>query len=449
MGRAVPGFAIVRDERELDLPAGRSQQRFTDVAAFIDPTTVNFVSLTDPSTRVLEQSFQFDLVNSRKLIEKYIGRLVTVERMQGGQLSTTSGTLLSASDGLVLRAADGTISSLKDHSAIRFTELPGGLITKPTLEWTLNSARAGKHRTRVSYETGGITWWSDYNLVFKPGRDANSGTLDLSAWVSIVNLSGASYRDARLKLVAGDVQRTAPQNRLRSIATAAMVTSETDEAGFSEKSFSEYHLYTLGRRTDLPDNSTRQIELFEQVRQIPARKSLVYRSTEVGFGGLFLDRDFGASSSRAVDVFLEFKNDRSNGLGVPLPAGRIRVSQLDEADGSLEFIGEDRIDHTPRDERVRIKLGAAFDVVGERRQVDFAIDSRARWLEEEIELTVRNRKNEAVEVMIVEPLFRTAQWKIIKQSQESTKLDARQIQFVAKLSKDGETTVRYRVRYTW
>jgi len=449
IGRAVPGFAIVRDERELDLPAGRSQQRFSDVAAFIDPTTVNFVSLTDPATRVLEQSFQFDLVNSQKLIERNIGRSVTIERVQGGQISTTTGILLSASDGLVLRTADGTISSLKDHSAIRFTELPGGLITRPTLEWILSSPRAGKHRTRVTYETGGITWWSDYNLVFKPGRDANSGTLDLSTWVSIVNFSGASYREVRLKLVAGDVQRTAPQNRPRSVAGATMVSSVPDEAGFSEKSFSEYHLYTLGRNTDLPDNSTRQIELFDQVRQIPAKKLLIYRSSEAGFGGLFLDRDFGASSSRSVDVFLEFHNDRANGLGIPLPAGRIRVSQLDEADGSLEFIGEDRIDHTPRDERVRIKLGTAFDVVGERRQVDFAIDSRARWLEEEVELTVRNRKDEAAEVTLVESLFRTAQWTLIKQSQESTKLDARQVQFVTKLPKNGTAVVHYRIRYTW
>ncbi|MFM7396424.1 MAG: DUF4139 domain-containing protein [Gammaproteobacteria bacterium] len=449
MGRAVPGFAIVRDERELDLPIGRSQQRFSDVAAFIDPTTVSFVSLTDPSTRVLEQSFQFDLVNSRKLIERNIGRSVTVERVQGGQVSTTTGTLLSASDGLVLRTADGSISSLKDHSAIRFTELPGGLITRPTLEWMINSQRAGKHRTRVTYETGGITWWSDYNLVFKPGRDANSGTLDLSAWVSIVNLSGASFRDARLKLVAGDLQRAAPQNRLRAAPAVAMIAEAANDAGFSEKAFSEYHLYTLGRRTDLPDNSTRQIELFEQVRQIPAKKLLVYRSSEGGFGGEILDREFGATSSRSVDVFLEFRNDRTNGLGVPLPAGRIRVSQLDEADGSLELIGEDRIDHTPRDERLRIKLGTAFDIVGERRQVDFAIDTRARWLEEEIELTIRNRKDEPAEVTIVESLFRTGRWKIVRQSQESTKLDARQIQFVAKLPKDGEAVVRYRVRYTW
>ncbi|MEY3338731.1 MAG: hypothetical protein RL245_1723, partial [Pseudomonadota bacterium] len=235
-----------------------------------------------------------------------------------------------------------------------------------------------------------------------------------------------------------------------SVAAVAMVAGADSDAGFSQKSFSEYHLYTLGRRTDLPDNSTRQLELFEQVKQIPAKKLLVYRGSEVGFGGVILDRDFGTTSgSRSVDVFLEFQNNRANGLGIPLPAGRIRVSQLDDADGSLEFIGEDRIDHTPREERVRIKLGTAFDIVGERRQVDYAIDMRARWLEEEVEITVRNRKNEAAEVLIVESLVRTGQWKMLKQSQESTKLDARQIQFVTKLPKDGETVVRYRVRYTW
>lgn len=449
LGSTVPGFAIVRDERELELPTGRSLQRFSDVAAFIDPTTVNFVSLTDPSTRVLEQSFQFDLVNSQKLIERHIGRPVTVERVQGGQVNTISGTLLSASDGLVLRAADGSVSTLRDHSSIRFSELPGGLIAKPTLEWVLNTARAGKHRTRVSYETGGITWWADYNLVFKPGKDANTGSLDVAAWVSIVNLSGASFRDTRLKLVAGDVQR-ASMNRLRSAAALPLaVESVTAEAGFTEKAFSEYHLYTLGRRTDLPDNSTRQIELFEQVREVPAKKLLVYRGAEAGFGGMFLEREFGTSAARSVDVFLEFRNDRAFGLGVPLPSGRIRVSQLDGADGSLEFIGEDRIDHTPRDEPVRIKLGTAFDVVGERRQVDFAIDTRARWLEEEIELKIRNRKEEPAEVTIIEPMFRTGQWKVLRQSQEFTRLDARQIQFVARLPKDGEAVVRYRVRYTW
>lgn len=449
-GSAVPGFAIVREERELELPAGRSQQRFVDVAAYIDPTTVTFASLTEPATRVLEQSFQFDLVNSRKLLLRYLGRPVAVERVQGSQVSTLSGTLLSASDGLVLRTADGTVTALRDHAAIRFPELPGGLITQPTLEWLLNSPRAGKQRTRVSYETGGITWWADYNLVFKPGKDANSGLLDLSAWVSIVNLSGASYRETRLKLVAGDVQRTAQLRPMLRRAEAVMLTGSAEEPGFAEKAFAEFHLYTLGRRTDLPDNSTRQLELFDQVRQIPARKLLVYRGLAASFGGgPMLERDYGLAGNTKVDVHLEFRNDKSLGLGVPLPAGRIRVSQLDDADGSLEFIGEDRIGHTARDELVRVRLGTAFDVVGERRQIDFAVDTRARWLEEEIEVRVRNRKSEPVDVTVAEPMFRSGQWKILRHSQDYTKVDAQGIQFATRLAAGGESVIRYRVRYSW
>ncbi|NBR18163.1 MAG: DUF4139 domain-containing protein [Gammaproteobacteria bacterium] len=412
-GASVPGFAIVRDERELDLPAGRSQQRFSDVAAYIDPTTVNFVSLTDPSTRVLEQSFQFDLVNSRKLLARYVGRPVTVERVQGGQVSTLAGTLLAAGDGLVLRANDGTVSTLREYAAIRFPELPGGLITQPTLEWLLNSPRGGKQRTRVSYETGGISWWADYNLVFKPGRDANDGTLDLSAWVSIINLSGVSFRDSRLKLVAGDVRRAPPADARGTLRQMeVMATSAPDaDAGFSEQAFSEFHLYTLGRRTDLPDNSTRQIELFDQVKQVPARKRLVYRALDAGgfYGSPALEREFGDSSSRKVAVLLEFRNDKSLGLGVPLPAGRIR----------------------------------------ERKQVDFAVDTRARWLEEEIEVKLRNRKDEAVEVQVIEPMFRSGEWKMLRETQAHAKLDARQIQYAVRLAKNGEAVLRYRVRYSW
>ncbi|MBU6377175.1 MAG: DUF4139 domain-containing protein [Gammaproteobacteria bacterium] len=457
-GNAVPGFAIVRDERELELPAGRSRQRFTDVAAWIDPATVNFVSLTDPATRVLEQGFQFDLASPRKLLARHIGRQVTVERTTSGEAGRLSGTLLSAGqsaeDGLVLRAADGTVTVLRDYSAIRLAELPGGLLTQPTLEWVLSAPRSGKQRVRVSYETGGISWWADYNLVFRPGKDANSGTLDLAAWVNLVNMSGASFTDSRLKLVAGDVQRTATamaQPMLRSAEVAMVAAAAPGNAGFAEQTLAEFHLYTLGRRVDLPDNSTRQIGLIDEVRQVPARRLLVYRGFEAafGFGGQVLERDLGIVPGRKVEAMIEFRNDKAAGLGMPLPAGRVRVSQLDETDGSLEFIGEDRIEHTARDELVRIKLGSAFDVVGERRQVDFAIDTRARWLEEEIEVSLRNRKDEPVEVQVIEPMFRSGEWKLVRQSQPTEKLDARQIRFVARVAKNGETVLRYRVRYSW
>ncbi len=450
---AVPGYAMVRHERPVQLASGRSTLRFADVAGLIDPTTVTFTSLTDPATRVLEQNFQFDLVSSEKLLLKYIDRPITVERQQGNQSVQLTGTLLSAVDGLVLRGNDGTIHSLRDYSALRFPELPGGLITRPTLEWLITAPRAGEQRARVTYQTGGITWWADYNLIFKEGRDANSGLLDLSAWVSIINQSGTTYPDAKLKLIAGDVHR-APTPEVAMPRGAVMMASkamEGDSAGFDQKAFFEFHLYTLGRRTTLPNNATKQIELFDQARQIPARKVLVYYGLagNYGWGAPMTERELGLPMNTKVDVYLEFNNDKQAGLGVPLPAGRVRVSQLDVADGSLEFIGEDAIDHTPKDEKVRVKLGSAFDVVGERRAVDFSVDSKARWMEEEIEVKLRNRKDEAVEVIVRENLYRWSNWKVISRSQEFEKLDARTIHFPVRIAKGGEAVVRYRVRYSW
>lgn len=450
-GMAVPGYALVRHDRTVPIAAGRSTLRFADVAGLIDPTTVNFSSLTDPSTRVLEQNFQFDLVSTDKLLLKYIDRPITVERSSGNQSQTLSGTLLSSAGGLVLREQDGGIRTVNSYNGLRFGELPGGLITRPTLEWLVNSSKGGEQRARVAYQTGGITWWADYNLVWEEGADANSGQLDLSAWVSIINMSGASYQDARLKLIAGDVHRAQqPQvvgGMVRAMAKAPM--AEMD--GFGEKEFFEFHLYTLGRRTTLPDNSTKQIELFEQARKIPAKKLLVYYGLPQGlaFGSPYTERDLGTAMNTKVDVYLEFKNEKQVGLGVPLPAGRIRVSKLDSADGSLEFVGEDTIDHTPKDEKVRIKLGSAFDVVGERRQVDFAIDARAHWIEEEIEIKLRNHKSLPVEVLVREPLYRWTNWTVLTKTHDYQKEDARTVHFPVRIAKDGETTLRYRVRYTW
>jgi hypothetical protein len=448
----VPGYAMVRHERAVTLAAGRSQLRFTDVAALIDPTTVTFTSLTDPATRVLEQNFQFDLVSTDKLLLKYIDKPLTVERNTGNNAAATvSGTLLSASDGLVLRGGDGTITALHDYAAVRFQELPGGLITRPTLMWDVASERSGEQRARVTYQTGGITWWADYNLIFNAGKDANTGFIDLSAWVSIINQSGASYPDAKLKLIAGDVHRAPAAPSPRVMMTMARGGAEDKVAGFEEKAFDEFHLYTLGRRTTLPNNSTKQIELFDQARKIPAQRLLVF-GNGVGYyggGGAYTDRNFPSDGNTKVDSYLVFRNDKGSGLGAPLPAGRIRVSRLDAADSSLEFIGEDIIDHTPRDERVRVKLGSAFDVVGERHQQDFASDSKAQWIEEEIVVELRNHKDEDVEVQVRENLFRWTNWKILSSTQPYEREDARTITFAVKVAKNGTSTVKYRVRYSW
>ena len=446
----VPGFAMVRHEREVQLSAGRTQLQFTDVAALIDPTTVTFSSLTEPGARVLEQNFQFDLVSTDKLLLKYIDKPVTVERSNSATGGSVSGTLLSSTDGLVLRGNDGSITALRDYSIMRFPELPGGLISRPTLQWDIAATRAGTHRTRVTYQTGGVTWWADYNLIYQDGKDAANGFVDLSSWVSIINQSGASYPEAKLKLIAGDVHRAPPpspkvlSDRVRTMEASA-------PAGFEEQAFDEFHLYTLGRPASLPNNSTKQIELFDQARRVPAQRLLVFANGPGYFGGAspYEDRNFPATGNSRVATYLQFRNDKASGLGVPLPAGRLRVSRLDTADTSLEFIGEDVIDHTPRDERVRVQLGSAFDVVGERRQVDFSTDSRARWIEEEIEVELRNHKDETVEVQVRESLFRWSNWQILSSSAPYEKEDARTIVSTVRVAANGNSKFRYRVRYSW
>ena len=334
--------------------------------------------------------------------------------------------------------------------------MPGCLSTKPTLVWRIATGQPGQHRTRVTYQTEGITWWADYNVIFSDGENANSGVLDIGAWVSIINRSGAGYADAKLKLIAGEVARAPKPPRPMMFAKAAraagaMPMSET--VGFEEKAFFEYHLYTLGRPASIPDNSTQQIELFPVARGVKAEKVLVYYGLPPEFRGFFpspmTDRNYGNQSNKKIDVYLRFKNAKENSLGMPLPAGRIRVSKQDPADQTLEFIGEDTIEHTPKDEKLLIKLGSAFDVVGERRQVDFKADTTRDWMEETIEIKLRNHKTEPVKVLAKENLYRWVNWEIKEKSHKFDKTDARTIEFPVELKPDEEQTITYTVKYTW
>ncbi len=454
MASELPGFALIRVDRDIQVPRGRGTIQFTDVAALIDPTTVQFLSLTDPDgTRVLEQNFQFDLVSQEKLLSRYIDRTISVEQARGDGVKLIDGTLVSSNDGLVLRGSDGQIHALREWSNIRFGDLPGGLITRPTLEWDVESAKGGTQRVRVSYQTGGITWWADYNLIFSEGADANSGFVDLGAWVSLLNQSGARYQDAKLKLIAGDVNRVEAAQKLARMRVSEMAAADAAAPGFQEKAFFEYHLYTLGRPATIPNNSTKQIELFDAATRVPAKKQLVYYGALLegyfDYGSPMMDREFGPASNTKVDVWLSFRNDKTSGMGMPLPAGRIRVSQQDKADGSLEFIGEDKIGHTAKDEDVRVKLGTAFDVVGERRQTDFKLNTAGKVMEEAFEIKVRNHKDQPVEVIVRENLYRWSQWDLVEQSSPSAKKDARTVEFPVKIAADGEAVVTYRVRYTW
>ena len=455
-GQAIPGYAVVRQQRDINLTRGRNNVRFADVAAYIDPTTVIFESLTDAAgTSVIEQNFQFDLVSQDKLLQKYVDQTIKVDQVRGTAVESFTGTLLSTAGGMVLKRDDGTLQLLPNNAGITLPSLPGGLITRPTLVWDLNAKQAGNHRTRVSYQTTGLTWWTDYNVTYADGSNTNACKLDIGAWVSIINQSGASYPEAKLKLVAGDVQRAQVPGRAydRVMAAPAPMARMEKDNGFAEKSFFEYHLYTLGRATTLPDNSTKQIELFPAARNVPCEKTLVYYGAAPGNygygGGPFTDRNFGVQSNRKVDVYLRFKNSPEHNMGMPLPSGRIRVSKQDSADRTLEFIGEDVIDHTPKNEKVLIKLGSAFDVVGERRQVDFKVDTTRKTMSEEIEVKVRNQKKEAVTVMVKENLYRWVNWQITAKTHDFEKLDARTIQFPVKIAAGAEVTVRYSVQYTW
>jgi hypothetical protein len=451
----VPGYALVRQHRMLDIAAARSEVRYTDVASLIDPTTVQFTSLSDPGTTVLEQNYQFDLVSGEKLLQKFIDQEVRVTVQRGDKAEFVDGTLLSSSGGQLIIRTKGGIQMLNGYLDVQALALPKGLMTRPTLVWSLATDKPGAHLARVSYQTEGATWWADYNLTFTEGSNANSGTLGVAAWVSIINQTGATYEDATLKLIAGDVHRAPrPQSAVPSTSPYrdALDMNSAREEGFQEKSFFEYHLYTLGRPTTLPNNSTKQIELFPAAAGVPCEKVIVYDGLGTDFwwgDGLYTDQGFGAQSRKDVDVYLRFKNSRENRLGMPLPAGRIRVNKVDAADGSMEFIGEDVIRHTPRDEEVMVKMGRAFDIVGERVQTDFRIDLSRETIDETFEIKVRNRKEEAVTVVVQEHMFRWATWELLPGSTQGKKVSSRLMHFPLTLKAGEEGVVRYTVRYTW
>jgi hypothetical protein len=444
--RQIPGYAIIKQQRDLDIKRGVSDISFTGVAALLDPTTVMFESLTDPKgTSVLEQDYRFDLLSMDKMLERYIDK----EIIWGGQrvklLSVSAG-------GMLIERENGEIEFQLGYHGVRFPSMADGLILKPTLNWMIQSQTGGEQETRISYETKGITWWADYNIVYREGDDANHGYMDMGAWVSILNQSGGTYEDASLKLIAGDVNRAragggrSPFNGGRQEMDYAMSKSAP---GFEEKSFFEYHLYTLGRKTTIPDRSTKQIELFDAAKGVPVEKKMLYDGSKMyaNYGDRRNNKDFGITSNAKVEVFLSFENKKEIGLGMPLPSGRIRVSKLDDADGSFEFIGEDTVDHTPKDETVMIKLGNAFDVVGERRQTAFSRGSH--WIVESFEIKIRNHKDQAVEVQIQEHLYRWVNAKVTKISHNHEMLDARTMHIPVTIEKDGEVVVTYTVRYDW
>lgn len=447
----VPGFGVVKEVRQVKFKDGLNELHFTDVAQFIDPTTVSFADILHPqNTVVLEQNFEFDLVNAEKLLHRYVDHEVTVDVPRGESVETVTGTLLSSvQNQLVLKTAEG-VRVLPSHGQIRLAGQGSDLITRPTLVWKVKTDTAGERTVRTTYQTDGITWRSDYNMVLSAKEDS----ADVGAWVSIMNLTGTAFSDTKLKLIAGDVQRIQPQAQQLSRAKgAAAELMMADAAGFEEKSFFEYHLYTLPRKTDIKSNATQQLMLFPTARDAKVEKLLVYYGAQ-GYGDWMsdspsLDRSFGNTSNKKVDVYVRTKNTKENNLGMPLPAGKVRVYKKDDADGTLEFVGEDLIDHTARDEQILIRLGQSFDVVGERTQTDFNLDIKAKVMTESFKIELRNHKDAPQKVLVKENLYRWSTWTITQESDKHEKADSRTAHFEVTVPPNGEKTVTYTVKYTW
>jgi hypothetical protein len=444
----VPGYGVIKVVRKVAVPKGVGELAFTDVAAWIDPTTVSFNDLDDAKTTVLEQNFQFDLVSPSKLMEKFLGREISLAVAMGEGVSNVRGTLLSANQGsVVLQTAEGVKIVPMAGAQLQLGELPGGLLTKPTLVWRLASESGGEHLVRTTYQTAGMTWRSDYNIVIN-GSDTRG---DITAWVTLMNLSGASYEGAELKLVAGDVHKVQAQPMIAGRAMRMEAMAMADAAGFQEKEFADFHLYTLPRRTDVLQNSTQQIALFPPVSGFKVKRELVFDFT----GGMgapgqpILDRDFVIASKAKPSILVSFENKKDNSLGMPLPKGKIRVYKEDPSDGTLEFIGEDLIDHTPRNETVKIRLGEAFDVVGERIRSDFTIDNAARRMTETFRIELRNQKSAAQKVRVIERPYRWTNWEITAKNTEFAKLDSGTIAFEVDVPSEGARTIEYTVRYSW
>ncbi len=423
-------FGLVREIRRLRLGRGRVALEFSDVAALIQPETV-FIRSLDGGFQVLEQNYQYDLLNPEKLLEKYVGRTVKLYRwnQQAGADEEVEAEVLSVNQGVVLRIGNEITYNYPGRFA--FPEIPENLIAKPTLVWLLQSD-AAEQRVEVSYLTQGLDWKADYVMVVN--EDDTRG--DLTGWVTLTNQSGTTYGNAQLKLVAGDVQRVTDAIR-QQVLGAARARAEVE---FTEEGFFEYHLYTLQRPTDLRQNEQKQVTLLEG-EGIGIDKRLMF----YGAAQYYRTSSGLVASNQKVGVYLEFANSEANHLGMPLPRGIVRVYKKD-GDGAQQFIGEDRIDHTPRGERLRIKMGEAFDVVGDRRQMDYDVlgncASESTW-----EIHLRNQKDTAERVEVIEPVG--ADWEILSSSHPATRVDAHTFTFNVAVPARQEVVVTYRVRVRW
>jgi hypothetical protein len=443
-------LSLIREERNINLSSGISSVLIPDIPSTIDGTSLHFLSLKEPTgVRVLEQSYQYDLVNQAKLLEKYIGRNVEFIRLneETKKEYRVEGKLLSSSfSGGLVAEIDGKVE-INPSGRLALPSLPEGLILKPQLEWLVETTSPGEHKTEISYLAGSLSWNANYVALL----DKSDTKLDMTGWVTLINNSGTTFNDAGLKLVAGDVNVVKKDFDGRQMMMA--MAEKAAEPQFKQTELFEYKLYTLQRRTTLRNNATKQIELING-RNVAAKKVFLYDGLSDQWRYWLNDYSyrnqgsFGQQSNQKVGVFVLLKNDSKSGLGIPLPGGKVRVYKRDD-DGKEQFIGEDQINHTPKDEEMKLYLGNAFDIVGERAQKDFKSFAGGRVVEETIEIKIRNHKKEAIEVLVYEHPWRWSEWKITKSSMDWEKIDQSTLKFPVKVGKDEESVITYTIRYSW
>lgn len=432
--------ALVRDVRRVQLPAGTIDLRYEDIAAQVNPATVHIVSLTAPKElSVLEQNYEYDLLSPQKLLQKYVGKELTLVRTVEENNSTkevpVKARLLADNEGPVWKVGNEIITGM-GADRYEFPDLPENLYSKPTLVWLLDNGHAGEQTVEASYLTNQMNWNADYVLTVH--NDQKSA--DLNGWVTVVNQSGAAFHHALLQLVAGELNRVEqPRMRMEFSMMAKAVAAPPPQ--FQQEALSEYHLYTLQRPTTIQENETKQISLLaaagaaiDKVFQVDG-ESYYYQNPQSP----------GQPIKEPVKVFIKFKNSEGNSLGIPLPAGTVRVYQGDSK-GRVQFIGEDRIDHTPKDETVSLHIGNAFDVVAERKQTDY-LRLGSRTVEEEYEISIRNHKPDPITVYVNEPIG--GDWTMLSSNFKFEKTAAFAARFAVPVAADGEALLKYRVRVHW
>jgi hypothetical protein len=473
-------FAVVRQPIDLNLERGSNRIEYADTTAHLEPDSV---ILQDPSgahgLRILEQNYRNDPVTEAWLLAAYEGKELAFEVTRDGkpeiikaklvrsgyvphynalqrygsqyQYQQMAGSSYDAGGGSPIVEIDGEIRFGLPGRPI-FPSLASDSLMKPTLNWLLDSDSAGRFPAELSYVTGGMTWVADYNAV----APQEGNELDITGWVTMDNQSGKTFDNAQIKLMAGEVNKIQPSAMMvsRDYAFAAREKSSVGDAEVREQAFGEYHLYTLPRPVTLDDRETKQVE-FIRAPKVKAARVYVYDGAKFsaqyqywGYEQIRNNREYGTEMNTEIWVMQEINNSKANHLGIPLPKGRVRFYRRD-SDGALEFIGENQIKHTPNDETLRIFTGNAFDIVGERRQTNYRIDTDKKVMDETFEIKLRNHKKEPVEVRAVEHLYRCINWEITQKSDEFLKTDSRTAEFGVRVPASGEKTVTYTVHYTW